>query len=452
MLTSQPDDEPADPDLQTKLATQLQERTRMTDTTLSFVADSDSETFPEELTRDMIEAGLTRASGLEAELDDPDLEDGKEISPFDPTKINIETRPMTVGQFMNRIRDFEDSNGEEGINLRPDFQRMGGIWNDEAQSRLIESMMIRIPLPAFYMNEDAEKADLWVVIDGLQRLTAMRRFIIDKSLRLKRLEFWKEYEGKTFDELPRLLQRRLEETQVVVYLVKKGTPHNVKFNIFKRINTGGVPLSGQEIRHALNLGASTKLLEELAKSEAFQEATSRGVSHLRMADRECVLRYLSFMHKDEAPRQPPYEMRDYSDYTSRDELDAFLNEQMRQLNLMGQRDAARLDEIRQRFNRAMIAAREIFDNRAFRKPNDSGRRSPVSKALFEVWAVNLDRCSDDEIEVLIGRSDTLENKFQELMDDTEFVIAISYSTGDPRRVKYRFEKIREIIEETLADV
>ncbi|MCB0213922.1 MAG: DUF262 domain-containing protein, partial [Anaerolineae bacterium] len=290
------------------------------------------------------------------------------------------------------------------------------------------------------------------VIDGLQRLTAMRRFIIDKSLRLKRLEFWKEYEGKTFDELPRLLQRRLEETQVVVYLVKKGTPHNVKFNIFKRINTGGVPLSGQEIRHALNLGASTKLLEELAKSEAFQEATSRGVSHLRMADRECVLRYLSFMHKDEALRQPPYEMRDYSDYTSRDELDAFLNEQMRQLNLMGQRDAARLDEIRQRFNRAMIAAREIFDNRAFRKPNDSGRRSPVSKALFEVWAVNLDRCSDDEIEVLIGRSDTLENKFQELMDDTEFVIAISYSTGDPRRVKYRFEKIREIIEETLADV
>jgi hypothetical protein len=313
-------------------------------------------------------------------------------------------------------------------------------------------MMIRIPLPAFYMNEDAEQADLWVVIDGLQRLTAMRRFMIDKSLRLKRLEFWKEYEGNTFDDLPRLLQRRLEETQVVVYLVKKGTPHNVKFNIFKRINTGGVPLSGQEIRHALNLGVATNLLRELAASDEFQEATARGVSHLRMADRECVLRYLSFMVKDESLRRPPYEMRDYTDYTGRDELDAFLNEHMRQINLMGQRERERLEEIRQRFSRTMIAAREIFDDRAFRKPNDTGRRSPVSKALFEVWAVNLDHCTDEEIERLIQHRDTLESKFKESMDDPDFVIAISYSTGDVRRVQYRFAKIREIIEETLVDV
>ncbi len=424
----------------------------MTEIALVFVDEATDESLIGELTRDMIEVGLTRASGLEAETDDPDLEDGTDISPFDPAKINIENRAMTVGQFMNRIRHFEDSNGEDGVNLRPDFQRMGGIWNDEAQSRLIESMMIRIPLPAFYMNEDSEKADLWVVIDGLQRLTAMRRFMIDKSLRLKRLEFWKEYEGKSFDDLPRLLQRRLDETQVVVYLVKKGTPHNVKFNIFKRINTGGVPLSGQEIRHALNLGASTDLLKEMAESQLFKAATANGVSPMRMADRECILRFLAFVEKDASLRQAPYAMRDYTDYTGRDELDTFLNEQMRQLNVMGQREPQRLDEIRKRFERAMTASQAIFGDRAFRKPTDTGRRSPISKALFEVWAVNLDRCTDAQLETLARQSATLENKFFKLMDDTEFVIAISYSTGDVRRVKYRFEKIRQIVEETLTDV
>lgn len=451
---SQPDDEPADPELQTRLIDQLKERNEMSNshpTLLSFI-DPDDGRLPDELTRDMLEAGLERASGLEAEIDDPSLEDGMEITPFDPAKINIETRPMTVGQFMNRIRDFEESNGEEGINLRPDFQRMGGIWNDAAQSRLIESMMIRIPLPAFYMNEDEEKGDLWVVIDGLQRLTAMRRFIIDRTLKLRRLEFWKEYENKTFDELPRLLQRRLEETQVVVYLVKKGTPHNVKFNIFKRINTGGVPLSGQEIRHALNLGAATDLLKELANTEAFRAATDNGVSHLRMADRECVLRYIAFMSKSDPLRELPYQMRDYTDYTGRDDLDTFLNDQMKQLNAIGRQEPALLRYLSERFERTMHIAREIFDNRAFRKPTTTGRRSPVSKALFEVWAVNLDRFTDEQVGTLIRKRKTLEKKFRQLMNDTEFVIAISYSTGDARRVKYRFEKIRQIIEETLADV
>jgi len=453
---SQPDEISEDDGVQEQLARVIEERYTVDRNLPGLAYDEEVEELPQELTQEVLNTALSRASGVEEEREDPDLDGREEIQPFDPTLINIQPLTLTAQQLMTRIQDFEETNGELGLNLRPDFQRMGGIWSDEAQSRLIESMMIRIPLPAFYMNEDSEHEDAWLVIDGLQRLTAMRRFMMDQSLRLKKLEFWKEYEGKTFDDLPRTLQRRLEETQTSIYLVKKGTPHNVKFNIFKRINTGGVPLSGQEIRHALNLGASTELLKQLASEEeyCFKLATDGGVGPMRMTDRECVLRFLAFMDKDDI-LQEQYEMRNYQGYSSRDDLDTFLNEAMRQINALGREDNPDrhyLEEFRQRFKRAMIASRQIFDNRAFRKPTDSARRSQVSKALFEVWAVNLDRCTDEQIETLVERSSVLENWFQLLMDDTEFVIAISYSTGDPRRVQYRFDKIGEIIRETLNHV
>ncbi|HEY85122.1 MAG TPA: DUF262 domain-containing protein, partial [Chloroflexi bacterium] len=313
------------------------------------------------------------------------------------------------------------------------FQRMGGIWNDIAQSRLIESILIRIPLPAFYM--DASDDDKWLVIDGLQRLTALKRFIIDQTLKLKKLEFWGEYNGMTYNDLPRPLQRRIEETQITLYLVQRGTPHNVKFNIFKRINTGGVPLSGQEIRHALNLGKSTDLLIELAKTDEFLQATSSSVSPKRMTDRECVLRFLSFI------------IRDYSTYGSRDELDPFLNSRMQEINAM---TAGQIAQLSARFKRAMNAAYDIFGNKAFRKQyRGVSRRSPISKALFEVWSVNFERLDDIQIKKLIQRKKMLNRKFLDLMADSEFFNAITTSTGDPRRVNIRFGEIERIVKEVL---
>lgn len=383
---------------------------------------------PTELTVSVLESALDEKAGVEHEGD----QDGKsrEIEPFDPTLIRIEPQNLTAHLILRRIE-------EDEIELQPDFQRMGGIWDDGKQSRLIESMLLRIPLPAFYI--DASNENKWLVIDGLQRLTALNRFMNLGELKLRDLEFLQEHNGKRFDELPRALQRRLEETPLMLYLVQHGTPHKVKFNIFKRINTGGMPLSGQEIRHALNQGPATRLLADLAKSKDFQTAVDGGVSPMRMTDRECVLRYLAF--KLSSP----------SEYTSRDELDSFLNDRMQQINQLGSEDGNFLSALRYDFKRAMVAARRIFGNQAFRKyfPHEN-RRSQVSKALFEVWSVNLDKLDDEQIDQLIARRCQLMGKFAKLMGDNEFMNAISYGTGDSRRVHYRFRKVREIIQETLC--
>ncbi|SRR5260370_6244881 len=376
---------------------------------------------------DFIKVLPDNGTGVEQE----DISGGERIiDPFDPTLIRVDTRPMTIDLLRSRIEYQE-------LDLAPSFQRKGGIWKDEAQSRLIESMLIRIPLPAFYM--DATNDEKWLVVDGLQRLTTIKRFIVERQLRLRGLEFLTQLEGKLYNELPRNYQRRIGETQVTVYLIEKGTPDEVKFNIFKRINTGGLPLSAQEIRHALNQGIATQFLAQLASSEEFKRATDYSIRDDRMADRECVLRFLAFR------------LMSYTKYDKTIEsFDDFLNKTMKDLNKMAPQTS---DDLQHQFKRAMNAAYKLFDKDAFRKRiKDNDPRQPINKALFESWSVNLNQLTDSQLALLIQRRDIVKQKFIALMNiDRAFNEAISQGTGDQKKVKYRFKAIENIIMGVLSE-
>jgi hypothetical protein len=363
-------------------------------------------------------------TGIEPEITESD---DQITEPFDPTLIRVETKPLSMDLLISRIREKE-------INLMPDFQRQAGIWSDAAQSRLIESMLIRIPLPAFYM--DASDEDEWLVVDGLQRLTAINRFVIKKELKLSGLEFLHHLSGLGFNELPRNFRRRIKETQVTVYLIEKDTPPEVKFNIFKRINTGGLPLSSQEIRHALNQGAATKLLKKLAGSYAFKKATDYGIRDHRMAAQECVLRFMAFTIK-------PYNSYKTSDF------DAFLNSAM---VIMNKKPAHELQKLEDSFLRALEASRDIFGRYAFRKQyKKNAWRNPINKALFETWTVNLSKLNDDQITELTQKKDNLIDCFIDVMKGSSgFDNAISQGTGDIAKVKLRFSEISKLIQEVLS--
>jgi hypothetical protein len=367
----------------------------------------------------------------DVEREDTDEDADQITSPFDPEHIDIETRTTTVDLLLSRLRN-------EMIDLAPDFQRRAGIWTDEKQSRLIESLLLRIPIPSFYAAE--QKDGSWTIVDGIQRLTSIARFmdpgtVTSPPLRLKGLEYLVGFDGQGFGDLSGKLQIRLRETEVVVHVIRRGTPEPVMFNVFARLNTGGEPLTRQEVRHALIPGRARTFLAELAESEEFRRATGYSVVGDRMADREMVLRFLAFR------LTPPQEY-------SRGDFDAFLAGAMHRINRLGADGERRL---RDEFERAMMAARTIFGDHAFRKYRAGQRRkSPINKALFESVAVNLAALTEAECDELMEWDLTL--GIAECLEDPDFERSISVGTGDPKRVHKRFETIEELFREVLSDL
>lgn len=362
----------------------------------------------------------------ENEIEQNEIETEEEFNnePFDPNLIRVETRPMTIDLVLKRIRFNE-------IDLAPKFQRQDDIWTPIAESRLIESILIRIPLPAFYM--DATNENKWLVIDGKQRLSTLKKFAIDKTLVLKKLEFLTDFNGKKYDELPRNYQRRIEETYITVYLIDKGTPPEVKYNIFRRINTGGVPLSPQELRHAANPGQATEFLDKLAKSEFKTITNISKKRQRRMDDHEFVLGFIAFY------------LMPYETYSIKYGRDYFLNEAMRKLNKMTQ---VQLSEIENIFNFSIMTAYSIFGEYAFRKIfNNNPKMQPLNKSLFETWSVTFSKLNKQDAELLKQRKDKLINEFVRYIEqDEEFVKSISQAAD---KVNYRFQTIEKIVREVL---
>lgn len=353
--------------------------------------------------------------------------------PFDPNLIRIRRDPFTLGELIDKIEYDE-------VNFETSFQRKSDLWDSTKQSRLIESVLLRLPLPAFYFDEIIEnendinkRRSVWQVIDGLQRCSAFNNFIVKQSLALENLEFLTRFNGAKYDDLPRELQRRINQSPITVYIVEKGTPDEVKFNIFKRINTGGLVLNAQEIRHAMNQGIAADYVASLAEMDSFKRATCNIIKTERMEDRDFVTRYVAFYLQDYAEYQP--------------DLDSFLTKGMAKIKSVTQEER---EEMKENFDKAMHTSMSIFGDDAFRKrQNPTDRRKPINKALFEVLSVYIAKLSEAQSQLLISKKELFKSKFMLLNNDPKFLYAISSGTGQKESVNRRYIDIKRIIDEIL---
>jgi hypothetical protein len=361
-------------------------------------------------------------------VEQTDEENGFIREPFDPDSIDVVTRNMTVDLLLARA-------ATNRLDLQPDFQRRWGLWDAARQSRLIESMLLRIPLPVIYVAENQDEG--WEVVDGIQRLSTIARFVNpgvvgSAPLVLTGLEYLREFDGRTYGELGERLKTRLIETELQVHVIRRGTPPEVKFNVFKRINTGGVQLSPQEIRHAITPGPARRVLEDWAEEPEFLKATDYAIKTSRMDDRELVLRFLAF------------HLRGPENYRIAD-MDRFLLEAMAEINKLGDR---MLEAVHGDFVRAMSAAHSIFGNDAFRKRvREREKRKPINKALFESVSVNLARLPQGRLSELVARRAEVKSRLVRLTGVREFESAISQGTADVAKVRRRFVEVERLLGE-----
>lgn len=363
----------------------------------------------------------------EVEVEAEDLGEEQITNPYDPSEIRIDHQNVNLGALLEMMEYNE-------IDLMPDFQREGGLWSDKQKSQLIESILLGLPLPSFYFSVDKETGK-WLVVDGLQRLTTFDQFWFKKSLKLTGLEFLDGYEGKGVDNLSRSEIRKISGFKINLYVIDKETPKQVKFLIFKRVNTGGLILSTQEIRHALNQGIPADFVKELSKLAEFELATDYRIKSDRQQDRDFVNRFLAF-----------YLLGYEENYEG--ELDSFLNDGMAKV---GEIDNSERLETKSVFKRTMAVCYKIFDNDAFRKRYDlNDRRKPISKAVYDTLSVNIAWRSETEQDQLVRKKNEFKEGLMDLFNNDEsFHRAITTGTAQKSNVRKRFETIKKLIEETL---
>ena len=360
-------------------------------------------------------------------LDESIIIDSNITNPFSTKDIKISNSIVLLPSLVKRL--------EYGEIINPDFQRNANLWTNKQMSRLIESILLKLPLPVFYF--DVSNPEKWIIVDGLQRLSTINKFFVEKKLVLNHLEFLTDLNGKKYNDLDRHFLRIIDDTEFITYQIEAQTPKKVRYSIFNRINTGGLSLNAQEIRQALNQeGKGVSFLKEVCEDENFKNIAK--VSAKRMLDRELVLRFIAF------------KLTDYKDFNFNN-MSNFLDEAMEKLDAI--RDDNKLAELKKELIDTLKFSELILGNnhRFSRSIAVDKKTNTLNRSLFDVLTVCFSEIEDKD--KFLQNKNIFMNKFLEFLRDekSDFSKAITEGTSSKAMIESRFKIIDSLIKEVLDE-
>ena len=321
------------------------------------------------------------------------------------------------------------------LELRPEFQRLQ-VWDNAKSSRLIESVLLEVPIPVIYLSEESDSK--YSVIDGQQRLNAFIKFL-ENNLRLSGLTILTELHGKRFKDIPKNLQDKFENATIRIIEIRKESHPDVKFEIFERLNTGAVQLNAQELRNCIYRGRYNELLKVLSEDKNLQFLLGLKEPHYRMQDRELILRFFAFFHNT------------YLKYTS--SMKHFLNKEMERYTDLNDDDE---NELRKIFKRSVRLSKTVFGDKAFHRFALGSNKDPngyyekkMNKGLFDIMMFGFTMYDENQI---VPNSDAIREELLWMMTHEEdFVNAISGSGTDSKeKTVTRFDKWRSALKEIVG--
>lgn len=373
--------------------------------------------------------------GIENTSEECEDEETSNEQPFDADKIRIEQQMLSV-KYLYELH-------ESGLlETNPNFQRKP-VWKEnKRKSLLIESLMLRIPIPAFYFyeNEDSQ----FQVIDGQQRLLTIFEFLRGE-FKLTGLEYLGDTcDKRKFEQLDVKYQQRIFRTQLAVNVLDARSPHKVIYDIFRRINTGGINLTLQEMRNAICSQPIRDFLKMGVETKEYQEATRYKINDIRMDSQELFLRFVALyrLYDFEKEKLKPY-------YASK--LSTLLDETILEMATLSKDE---LEKIYLAFKRSMRNCKELFGKYAFVKISlgDTGeivvKKDLINKSLFMAFSVILSNEKYEEMN-LKNYSQKALLELADRLAEKNYEMAISGATGDRRNVMANFEYSQEVINKCI---
>jgi hypothetical protein len=345
-------------------------------------------------------------------------EQGLDDEPYAPSyqlsEREVHTTPADpdVETLLKRIE-------EKHLILRPDFQRTS-VWDNTKKSRLVESLLLNLPIPPCFLAEDADGAR--VVVDGQQRLNSIDDFYHGRYA-LSGLQVLKDLNGKKWAELPPKLDRKILQRVIRTLVISHHSNPGIRFEIFERLNSGGEPLTEQEIRNATLRGEFNRLLNQIASSPDFLASMRAKKPDQRLRHHELVLRF--FAVRDA--------LKDY-----RPPLKMILSEYMRENREPG---ADSIQGLKNLFLRALENSRTVFGEDVFRryreKDKQLGFETAVSKAVFELEMISLSFLKPADVKL---RAADIKSAFMDLsITNSEFSESLSRATDHRKRFYNRVD-------------